>query len=250
MGVNCSCFSLRRAFGDASWSERLVNSSAHFSFIIMKKLFLTLAAMMYVALADAQIGYQVSLLKSATGEPRANECVSCTVNLTNAEGDVVYKGTQSVITNEFGVASLVVGDNQTFANMDWKKLPLFVEVTVDGKSVGKTQVLSVPVAEFAKYVATPEGVITKEFLLGKWIPGEGNNRYYIFTPESMIHVSPYEEDAVVSEKYFVKPSGDFIVYYDNYKKRYDTIMITKIDDDTIFFGSTDQEGRTHFRVKE
>ena len=44
---------------------------------------------------NAQIGYQVSLLNSATGEPRANETVSVTVEITNSESSVICTETKS-----------------------------------------------------------------------------------------------------------------------------------------------------------
>ena len=98
----------------------------------------------------AQIGYQVSLLNSATGEPRANETVGVTIEITNSEGAVVCNETKSATTNEFGVLSLQVGSSNTFANMDWSKLPLYISATVDGVMVGRSQILTVPVAEAAK----------------------------------------------------------------------------------------------------
>ena len=54
MGVNCACFSLRRAFGDALNAERLVNSFALLFFNIMKKLFLSLIATMIATVSFAQ----------------------------------------------------------------------------------------------------------------------------------------------------------------------------------------------------
>ena len=98
----------------------------------------------------AQVGYQVSLLNSATGEPRANETVSVTLEITNSEGAVVCQESTSATTNEFGVLSLSVGSSNTFANMDWSKLPLYISATVDGVMVGRSQILTVPVAEAAK----------------------------------------------------------------------------------------------------
>ncbi len=98
----------------------------------------------------AQIGYQVSLLNSATGEPRANETVGVTLEITNSEGAVVCQESTSATTNEFGVLSLSVGSSNTFANMDWSKLPLYISATVDGVMVGRSQILTVPVAEAAK----------------------------------------------------------------------------------------------------
>lgn len=54
MGVSCSCFSLRRVFGDTKNAEKLVNSSAQFLFSIMKKFFISLFAMMIATVSFAQ----------------------------------------------------------------------------------------------------------------------------------------------------------------------------------------------------
>lgn len=54
MGVSCSCFSLRRVFGDTKNAEKLVNSSAQFLLFIMKKFFLSLVATMIATASFAQ----------------------------------------------------------------------------------------------------------------------------------------------------------------------------------------------------
>lgn len=125
----------------------------------------------------AQIGYQVSLLNTATGEPRAGVTVSAAVTITDSSDKIVYTGTQQATTNDFGVLSLAVGDDATFKNTDWSKLPFFISVTVDGTLVGKSQILSVPVAEYAKKT----GELTKEMLVGTWGQMGFENRYvYIY----------------------------------------------------------------------
>ncbi len=113
----------------------------------------------------AQIGYQVSLLNTATGEPRAGVTVSAAMTITDSSDKIVYTGTQQATTNDFGVLSLAVGDDATFKNADWSKLPFFISVSVDGTLVGKSQILSVPVAEYAKKT----GELTKEMLVGTWV---------------------------------------------------------------------------------
>ena len=60
-----------------------------------------LAAMAFAATAQAQIGYQVSLLNTATGEPRANVTVSAEVTITDSEGNTIHTGTQQATTNDF-----------------------------------------------------------------------------------------------------------------------------------------------------
>ena len=115
-----------------------------------QKTILLLTCLIYGITSYAQIGYQVSLLNSATGEPRANETVSVSVTITNSEDTPIFSSTESATTNDFGVLSLQIGNSTTFANVDWSKLPFFISATVDGVMVGKSQILSVPVAEAAK----------------------------------------------------------------------------------------------------
>lgn len=120
----------------------------------MKKIILFILLLVNTILANAQIGYQVSLLNSATGEPRANETVNCTVTLSGQKS-TIFRGTQKVTSNEFGVLSLIVGDANTFTNINWAdELPLYIEVTIDGKTIGRSQILNVPVAEHAKHYGT------------------------------------------------------------------------------------------------
>ena len=114
--------------------------------------------------AQAQIGYQVTLLNTATGEPRANETVNMTVVITNSAGTTICSETKSATTNDFGILSVAVGNADTFANADWSKLPFFISATVDNVMIGKSQLLSVPVAEHAKHT----GSLTVEKLSGGW----------------------------------------------------------------------------------
>ena len=120
---------------------------------------------------QAQIGYQVSLLNSATGEPRANVLVEAEVTITNSDDEEIYKGTQRATSNDFGVIQLTVGNQSTFKDVDWSKLPFFIEVSVDGTVIGKSQILTVPIAEAAKHLAPR---IDIDDLVGTWSYGDGN----------------------------------------------------------------------------
>lgn len=144
----------------------------------IKRLFLLLV-MVYAVHTKAQIGYQISLLNTATGEPRANETVNVTVTLTNSEGSIIYTGNQSATTNDFGVLSLTIGDADTFKDVDFSKLPFFIEVSANGVMIGKSQVLNVPVAEAAKRIVP----IDKNLILGRWAYQEGDyeNRTFSYT---------------------------------------------------------------------
>ena len=114
---------------------------------------------------QAQIGYQVSLLNSATGEPRANVSVEAEVTITNSDDEEIYKGTQRATSNDLGVVQLKVGNQGTFKDVNWNKLPFFIEVSVDGTVIGKSQILTVPIAEAAKYLAPG---IDIDDLVGTW----------------------------------------------------------------------------------
>ena len=114
--------------------------------------FLTLLLLCtFSVMANAQIGYQVTLLNFATGEPRANETVNVTVTISNSANAIVCSETKSATTNEFGILSVSVGSEGSFAKTDWTKLPFYISATVDGVMIGKSQLLSVPVAEHAKH---------------------------------------------------------------------------------------------------
>lgn len=129
----------------------------------MKKILSIIILIFSILSASAQIGYQVALLDKATGEPRANETVAVELTISDSAGGTIYSGSQAATTNDFGMLSLAVGDANTFSNVDWSKLPLFISATVDGTLLGRTQILSVPVAEHAKHT----GTLTKEKLCSK-----------------------------------------------------------------------------------
>ena len=143
------------------------------------KLILAILFMIAPIASSAQIGYQVSLLNSATGEPRAGETVNVSITLTNSANATIYSQTQSATTNDFGILSLAIGNANTFNNVDWSKLPFFISAYVDGKLIGRSQILTVPVAEYAKKARYAEfagaadyahktGVLTMGMLEGEW----------------------------------------------------------------------------------
>ena len=146
----------------------------------MKKLrFLLLSLVEGLGLigAQAQIGYQIALLNTATGEARANEKVTVAVSLSNNAGEVFYSETKQATTNDFGVLSLSIGNADTFKDVDLTKMPFFIEVTANGVLIGKSQMLSVPVAEVAKRVVPMD-------VTGTWTATiiEGGNSYeYYYT---------------------------------------------------------------------
>ena len=170
---------------------------------------------------NAQIGYQVSLLNSATGEPRAGETVNVSITLTNSANATIYSQTQSATTNDFGILSLAIGNANTFNNVDWSKLPFFISAYVEGKLIGRSQILTVPVAEYAKKARYTEfagtadyahktGVLTKTLLEGTWIDNYGYEDY-IFDANSTLVIKDTDNNTEEYYKYYI--DGNHLYYY-------------------------------------
>ena len=139
--------------------------------------------------AKAQMGYQISLLNTATGEPRANETVTVSVSLSNNANEVFYSETKSATTNDFGVLSLSIGNADTFKDVDLSKMPFFIEVTANGVMIGKSQMLSVPVAEVAKRIVP----IDKQLIVGTWSRNSnGGVTTLVFYEDGTITEANYE----------------------------------------------------------
>ena len=159
----------------------------------MKRLF-TIAAIASALSANAQIGYQVSLLDNATGEPRADETVTVEIAITDSNGKAICSERKSATTNDFGVLSLTVGNSSTFTDADWSALPFFISATIDGTLIGRSQILNVPVAEYAKQT----GVLTKEILKSKtWYQNGYKDRYYTFSDDTVTfhEIDDYEHNS-------------------------------------------------------
>lgn len=176
----------------------------------MKRFYLLLLLCTAISLCtSAQIGYQVSLLNNATGEPRANERVSVTVKITDSEGKTVCEETKNETSNDFGVISMSIGNSETFANADWSKLPFFIEASVDGHRLGRSQLLSVPVAEHAKHT----GNLTREILMSEsWDCGDGSGYTLVFKKDKVyLH---YKDGNIkyIFNQYVI--DGNFVILYD------------------------------------
>ena len=203
---------------------------------------ITLALLLLSTAMSAQIGYQVSLLNTATGEPRANVTVSAEVTITDSEGNTIHTGTQQATTNDFGVLSLTVGDAATFANADTGKMPFFIAVSVDGTLIGKSQILSVPVAEVAGRIKSP---FTKEELVGTWRCTNPNPEPYywvvksyeiIINPDGTLSTSTYYVDEAsnytLNFRYEIK--GDMIFAYSTEGFDGEGLLILTLKDGVLY----------------
>ena len=129
---------------------------------------LTLAAILFSLTIFAQtpqsFKYQ-TIVRDATGAPVQNQNVNLrfSIHNMNAAGPVVYSETHMVLTNEFGLASLEIGNgvplSGTFSAIDWGTNSKYLEVELDPSggnsfiSMGTTQLMSVPYALFSENTA-------------------------------------------------------------------------------------------------
>ncbi len=176
---------------------------------------ITFAAMLscIASAASAQVGYQVSLLNTATGEPRANTTVNAKVEITDSQDNVIFSGTQQATSNDFGVLQLSVGDVDTFNKADTGKMPFFISVTVDGLLIGKSQILSVPVAEVANRMKSS---FTMDDLLGTWAYYKNStnwNFYSTFYDNGTMTVNGNSEGNISTDSYNYEIEGNSIFAY-------------------------------------
>ena len=64
-----------------------------------------------------------------------------------------YTESHSVVTNEYGLASIIIGRGATtddFSAIEWGIAAYFLSVNIDGEEMGSSQLLSVPYAMYDK----------------------------------------------------------------------------------------------------
>lgn len=104
-----------------------------------------------------------AVVRDNAGEILANTSVSFRVSIHDATstGSIVYQETHSIITNQFGLASLEIGNGLppnigSFPMIDWGSTSKFLEIELDPTgsniytSMGTSQLLSVPYALYAE----------------------------------------------------------------------------------------------------
>ena len=86
---------------------------------------------------------------------------------------------------------------------------LFISATVDGTLIGRSQILNVPVAEYAKQT----GVLTKEILKSKtWYQNGDKDRYYTFSDDTVTfhEIDDYEHNSW-KHKYQIDGNNVFMI---------------------------------------
>lgn len=95
-----------------------------------------------------------AVMRNVNGEVITNQQVNLTINLIkgNVNGLKVFSESYNVNTNDYGMVTLTIGSQNTtaFASIDWGDGPYFIQVFMDDKLLGTSQLLSVPYALYAQ----------------------------------------------------------------------------------------------------
>ena len=128
----------------------------------MKQIFLFFAMVVMSVFVQAQAPQKMNfqaLVCDSANELVPNRSISIEISVLNGSNSAVYTETQTVTTNDNGVATLVVGEGKatqgSFSSIDWSADNYYLQTTADlggGASaiVSTTPLLSVPYALYAE----------------------------------------------------------------------------------------------------
>ena len=114
---------------------------------------LSLLTLLIAALGQAPqaFNYQ-AILRNSDGTVKANETVSLQINLIDDNGSSVYMEIHNTQTNQLGLVNVVIGEGTSSGDLsivDWSRGPFFLDIIVNGVSMGSSPILSVPYALYA-----------------------------------------------------------------------------------------------------
>ena len=119
-----------------------------------------------------------AVLRDAAGDPRsgANVAIELEIHQSTSTGTIVYSEIHNTTTNDFGMVNLVIGSVNpgSFATIDWSAGPYFVEVSVDGTSMGVSELLTVPYALHANFAESTE-ISGSEAAFAAWDKNEADD---------------------------------------------------------------------------
>jgi hypothetical protein len=167
--------------------------------------------------APGTLNYQ-AVLRDAAGIilENTNASVQLVIRQGSETGTQVYSEVHNVTTNTFGLVNLEIGsiDPTTFSAIDWATGPYFIEVIVNGTSMGTSQLLSVPYALYAASSAPGDT---------KWTDVTGGINYDLGNV-GIGSSSPSEKLDVEGS---IEIDGDLI--YESAKTRYYTVSHAAFD---------------------
>jgi hypothetical protein len=138
---------------------------------------LLIPALTLISQTPVVFNYQ-ALLRDSEGNPKVNTSVSLEIEIHQGTitGTVVYSETHNTNTDAFGVVNLALGSVNpgSFETIDWSAGPYFVEVSVDGTSMGTSELLAVPYARHAAFAATVDMALVDAATAG-WDKNEADD---------------------------------------------------------------------------
>lgn len=96
--------------------------------------------------------YYQAIPRNSDGTIKVNESISLQISIVNSEGTTQYLETHNTQTNKFGIVNIIIGEGTSsddFSAIDWANGPYFIDLAIDGESIGQNQLLSVPYALYA-----------------------------------------------------------------------------------------------------
>ncbi len=97
--------------------------------------------------------YQAVAREGDTGELLSSQSVliSFSIHKGSASGPIIFEEDHNTLTNEFGLINLNLGSVNAgdFNNIDWDEGPYFLEVEINGESIGTTPFQTVPYSKLA-----------------------------------------------------------------------------------------------------
>lgn len=137
----------------------------------MKKSILTLVVLfsisvIIIAQTPNSFKYQ-AVARTASGDILANESVKFTISILQGavNGTSVYSEIHNVTTNQFGLVNFNIGEGtdptSEFSYIDWATGTYYIEIKLNDKLIGTSQLLSVPYAKYADISGHSSDVNTK-----------------------------------------------------------------------------------------
>jgi len=129
----------------------------------MKKSLLLVPALLAPVALNSQAPYSFNyqaVIRNSDGTVKTDEAITIQIDILqgNIEGTSVYQEIHDTTTNSIGMVILEIGhgsSTQEFSDIDWSQGPYFIDISVNGISIGITQLLSVP---YALYAGTVESI--------------------------------------------------------------------------------------------
>jgi len=132
----------------------------------MKKLLIAPFAFFLAGLLQAQAPQSMSyqaILRDAGGTAQTNTAGTLGLDILqgSSSGPVVYSENHTVTSNDFGLVNVAIGAGTvisgSMSGIDWGTGPYFVRTTLNGTTMGTSELLSVPYALYAGQAAGSTG---------------------------------------------------------------------------------------------